>query len=361
VNKRILAAMSGGVDSSVAALLLIQQGYSVDGGTMTLFSKEDILISSGACGSSNEANDARRICDRLGIGHHLFCFHNEFRQDVIGHFAKSYLNGETPNPCVECNRCLKFRRFFDKAVELGYDGMATGHYARVEYDSGSGRYLLKKAADVTKDQTYFLYSLPQDVLSHTLLPLGGMTKAQIREIAADNGFINADKPDSQDICFIPGGDYAAFLEEKLGCRCPEGEFFREDTQTVVGRHKGFHRYTIGQRKGLGIAAEKPLYVIRKDHATNRVILGDNNDLFTDSLTAVNCNWIALDRLTSSIRVAAKTRYSQSEAVATVCPISDSVAEVTFDTPQRAVTAGQAGVFYDGDTVVGGGTISTKGE
>ena len=358
---RILAAMSGGVDSSVAALLLQKQGYAVDGATMTLFSKEDVILPSGACGTSNEAQDAKRICDKLGIAHHIFAFQKEFRSGVIDRFAESYLKGETPNPCVECNRRLKFRCFFDKAVSIGYDAMATGHYAQVEYDSGSGRFLLKKAVDRAKDQTYFLYSLTQDILSHTLLPLGGMTKPQIRDIAAENGFINADKPDSQDICFIPNGDYAVFLEEKLSCRCPAGEFFREDTNTVVGQHKGFHRYTVGQRKGLGIAAEKPLYVIRKDHATNRVILGDNTDLFSDSLTAVDCNWIAVDNITAPLRVTAKTRYSQAEADATVIPTDDGIVRVEFDTPQRAVTAGQAVVFYDGDVVIGGGTISSQGD
>lgn len=347
MTKRVLVAMSGGVDSSAAALVLRQEGYPIDGATMALLSSASDEIN---------ASDAARVCDRLGMRHFVFDFSEEFRDKVICPFAESYLAGETPNPCLFCNRHLKFSRFAQEAFRLGYDAIATGHYARIEYDSGSQRYLLKKAIDQSKDQTYVLYAMTQEVLSHTLLPLGTMHKADIRALAAEHGFVNADKPDSQDICFVPDGDYAAFLEQQLGVRCPTGEFVRLDTDAVVGQHKGLHRYTIGQRKGLGIAAEKPLYVVRKDKDTNRVLLGDNRDLFSNSLVARECNWIACDTPTAPLHVTAKTRYKQAETAATVHPLDNGCVYVEFDTPQRAVTAGQAVVFYDGDTVVGGGII-----
>ncbi len=349
MSGQVLVAMSGGVDSSAAALVLRRQGYAIDGATMALLSSV-----------SPEAADAKSVCDRLGIRHYVFDFSEEFRKQVICPFADSYLAGETPNPCLFCNRHLKFSRFFDEAVRLGYDTIATGHYARIEYDSGAARYLLKKAADESKDQTYVLYAMTQDVLAHTLLPLGELQKSEIRELAAAHGFVNADKPDSQDICFVPDGDYAAYLENELGVRCPAGDFVRLDNGRAVGTHKGLHRYTIGQRKGLGIAAEKPLYVVRKDQTTNRVILGDNADLFSDSLTARDCNWIACEPPTAPLRVTAKTRYKQAETPATVHPPENGRVLVEFDTPQRAVTAGQAVVFYDGEIVVGGGIITSEG-
>ncbi len=359
MSTSVMVAMSGGVDSSAAALLLLQQGYRISGGTMTLFSKDDILCDDArTCGASDSVNDAKAVCDKLGIDHYVFDFAPEFRHHVIDRFADCYMRGETPNPCIDCNRSIKFRCFADRAASLGYGHIATGHYARVEYDSGSGRFLLKKAADCSKDQTYMLYSLTQETLSRTLLPLGSLHKSEIRELAAAHGFVNADKPDSQDICFVPSGDYAAFLEQALGLSLPQGEFVRDDGR-VVGIHKGLHHYTVGQRKGLGIAAEKPLYVLKKDIVTNRVILGDNSSLFTDSLIAADCNWIACDTPTASLRVTAKTRYSQSEAPATVTPLDNGRVHVRFDTHQRAITAGQAVVFYDGDTVVGGGTITTE--
>lgn len=360
MSKRILAAMSGGVDSSVAALLLMQSGNTVDGATMRLFSNEDIGLPTRTCCSLDDAEDARAVCNRLGIRHYVFNFSDTFKKEVIERFASTYMRGETPNPCIDCNRFIKFRRFLERAALLEYDLIATGHYARIEYDSGSGRFLLKKAADVTKDQTYVLYSMTQDELSHTLLPLGGLRKSEIRDIAAAHGFVNADKPDSQDICFVPDGDYAAFLENTMHLFCPRGDFVRLDNGRIVGQHKGLHHYTIGQRKGLGIAAEKPLYVVRKDMEENRVLLGDNADLFSGSLTARDCNWIACDTPTAPLRVTAKTRYKQAETPATVHPLENGRVFVEFDTPQRAVTAGQAVVFYDGETVVGGGTITSEG-
>ncbi len=355
MSKRILSAMSGGVDSSVATLLLQQAGCSVDGATMRLYTGHS---DTGVCGSSDDADDARAVCDTLGITHHVFDFSDAFTSEVIAYFADSYRRGETPNPCIVCNRCMKFDRFLQEARARGYDDIATGHYACIVYDDTRGRWLLKKAIDHTKDQTYVLYTMTQDTLAHTHFPLGGLTKSQIREIARENGFVSADKPDSQDICFVPDGDYAAFLENVIGVTMPVGEFVREDGR-VVGTHKGLHRYTIGQRKGLGIAAEKPLYVIEKDMTSNRVLLGDNADLFSSGLIATDCNWIAVDTLREPLRVTAKTRYKQAETPATVTPLADGTVRVTFDTPQRAVTAGQAVVFYDGDIVVGGGTIVRK--
>ncbi len=344
MENRVLVAMSGGVDSSAAALVLQQQGYAIDGATMKLLPQ------------GGDTADARAVCEKLGMKHFLFELVEEFQREVICPFAQSYVNGETPNPCLLCNRHLKFERFLKEAHARGYDRIATGHYARVEYDDTAKRWLLKKAADDSKDQSYVLYSMTQEMLAHTLFPLGDLSKPQIRQLAASHGFVNANKPDSQDICFVPDGDYAAFLEEKLGVSCPEGEFVRLDNGAVVGRHKGLHRYTIGQRKGLGIAAEKPLYVIKKDREQNRVILGDNADLFTESLIAKDCNWIACDTPTAPIRVTTKTRYKQAETPATVSPRDDGTFLVEFDTPQRAVTAGQAVVFYNGDVVVGGGII-----
>ncbi len=354
MHKRILSAMSGGVDSSVATLLLQQDDFAVDGATMRLYTGGD----TGVCGSSKDADDAKAVCDTLGITHYVFDFSDAFQHEVIDHFADVYKRGETPNPCIVCNRTMKFDRFLQEARKNGYDSIATGHYARIAYDETSKRWLLKKAIDHTKDQSYVLYLMTQDMLAHTQFPLGGLTKAQIRDIAREHGFVSADKPDSQDICFVPDGDYAAFLEKEMGLTAPCGDFVREDGR-IVGKHKGLHHYTIGQRKGLGIAAEKPLYVVEKDIIGNRVLLGDNADLFSSGLIATACNWIAIEPLSSPLRVTAKTRYKQTEVPATVSPLENGTVQVTFDTPQRAVTPGQAVVFYDGDTVVGGGTIVRK--
>ncbi len=354
--ERVLCAMSGGVDSAVAALLLQQQGYAVSGATMRLFAQTDVLLPpDGTCGSLSDCADAAAVCARLSIPHGIFSFQEDFRREVIERFGAAYAQGETPNPCIDCNRYMKFGRFMQEARALGFDRIATGHYARIE-KAPSGRYILKKAVDVGKDQSYVLYSLSQDTLAHTLFPLGTLSKAEIRDIAQAHQFTNAHKPDSQDICFVPDGDYAAFLEDKLSVSLPCGDFVRTDTGRVVGRHKGLHRYTIGQRKGLGIAAEKPLYVVQKDRSENRVLLGDNAELFRDSLRAGDCNWIAFDTLDAPCRVTARTRYNQKETPATITPLESGDVHVQFDTPQRAVTPGQAVVFYDGDTVVGGGTI-----
>ena len=278
--KRVLIGMSGGVDSSVAALMLLESGYRADGATLRLFTDEDIGMNDRGrtCCSLEDVENARTVCYKLGIRHYVFNFSGDFRKKVIESFAESYKRGETPNPCIECNRYIKFPKMLERARLLEYDYIATGHYVRREETSG-GRVLIKKAVDSTKDQTYVLYVLTQDVLKRTLFPLGGMTKEQSRELAEKNGLINARKPDSQDICFIKDGDYAGFLENTMGVKSPKGSFIYKDG-TVLGEHKGIIHYTIGQRKGLGISAAAPLYVVDIVPETNHVILGSNDDLFT---------------------------------------------------------------------------------
>lgn len=355
-----MAAMSGGVDSSVAAALLLEQGYDVCGATLRLFDNGDIGIndSTRTCCSLDDVEDARNVAYKLGIEHYVFNFGLTFKQEVIDRFAKAYEKGLTPNPCIDCNRFIKFGKLLERARLLERDMIATGHYVRREYDKGSGRYLLKKAADPLKDQTYVLYVLTQDELAHTLFPLGGMTKERAREIAQEKGLINARKPDSQDICFVKDGDYAGFLENVWGVSSKEGDFIYKDG-TNLGRHKGIIHYTIGQRKGLGISYKHPVFVLSKDPETNVVTLGENEDLFSYRLVAEDLNWIACESPATSLNVTAKARYSQREAKAIVHPLSATQALVEFEEKQRAITPGQAVVFYDGDIVVGGGTIASK--
>lgn len=348
--------MSGGVDSSVAASLLLEQGYDVAGVTLHLYNNEDAGIEkTRTCCSLADVEDARSVARRLGIEHYVFNFGPEFRREVINRFAAGYAHGETPNPCIDCNRYIKFGKMLERARLLGFDFIATGHYARGGYDESTGRHLLKKAADVTKDQTYVLYPLTQDELAHTLFPLGGLTKAQVREIAEKRGFVNARKPDSEDICFVPGGDYAGFLENVMGLRQKPGNFV-DSAGNVLGQHRGQIRYTIGQRKGLGVSFGAPKYVIRKEAASNTVVLGDAGDLLCARCTVGGVNLIALERLTEPVEADVKTRYSQQAAAAVLSPLPDGRVEVRFREPQRAVTPGQAAVFYNGETVLGGGTI-----
>ncbi|MEF2919896.1 MAG: tRNA 2-thiouridine(34) synthase MnmA [Acutalibacteraceae bacterium] len=356
MDKRVLVGMSGGVDSSVSALVLQQQGYNVDGATLRLFTNEDIGLEekSRTCCSIDDVQDAKAVCHKLGINHYVFNFGEHFKEMVINKFAKSYQIGETPNPCIDCNRYIKFQKMLERAKMLDYDYIATGHYVQREVDS-NGRVLLKKAVDHTKDQTYVLYVLTQDMLKHTLFPIGGMTKEESRLLAEQYNLVNARKPDSQDICFIKDGDYAGFLENTMGIKTPTGDFIYKDG-TVLGKHKGIIHYTIGQRKGLGISYKHPIFVLDKNPENNIVTLGENIDLFTNTLTADDLNWIAIDKPTASIRVTAKARYSQKEAPATVHPLDENRVLVEFDDKQRAITKGQAVVFYDGEYVVGGGTI-----
>lgn len=353
--KKIITAMSGGVDSSAAALILQNQGYTVAGATLRLFDRPESGQSGKKCGSLKDIRDAGNVCKKLGIEHYVFDYRDKFKTEVIDRFCSGYICGETPNPCLECNRYIKFLGMLQEGEKLGFEGTATGHYVRREYDKGSQRYLLRKACDVTKDQTYVLYSLTQDILSRTLFPLGGLNKSQIRSIAEENGFINANKPESQDICFVPDGDYASFLKRETGYVPKLGDFVLEDG-TFVGKNKGIIHYTVGQRKGLGIAWEHPLYVISKDTKTNRVVLGKNESLFTSRLTADDVNLVAVKELKAPMKVMAKTRYSQKEAQAIVFPAEENRIVVEFSQPQRAITPGQAVVFYKDDYLVGGGKI-----
>ena len=350
---KALIAMSGGVDSSVAAFLTLQKGLQCTGATMRLYDKKD---SESACCSLDDVEDARSVAHRLGMPFYVFNFTDAFDEKVVRKFVCSYENGLTPNPCIDCNRFLKFEMLLHRAQVLGCDYIVTGHYARIAQDADSGRFLLKKAVDSPKDQTYFLYNLMQEQLSHTLFPLGELTKAQVRTLAEENGFLNARKRDSQDICFVPDGDYLAFLERYGGKHYPQGNFL--DLQgNIVGQHKGAAGYTLGQRKGLGIAMGAPVYVCAKDMDANTVTVGPNEALFHRALLANDWNWISISDLTEPIRVQAKARSRMTEQSAWVYPEADGCARVEFDEPQRAITPGQAVVLYDGDTVVGGGTIT----
>lgn len=355
---RVMVGMSGGVDSSVAALLLREQGYDVTGVTLKMFGDDDILQAEKegkTCCALNDVLDARSVAFRLGFEHLTFNFKDCFREKVMKQFAESYIAGRTPNPCIECNRHVKFDKMLRRAFELDYDYIATGHYAVIEYDEERQRYLLKRPADRRKDQTYVLYSLTQKQLAHTLFPLGGLDKSKVREIAEKYGLVNADKPDSQDICFVPDGKYGDFIRHFSGRVSPEGDF-TDMSGKILGRHRGIMNYTVGQRKGLGIALGKPAYVVRKDTASNTVVLGEEADLYTDSLIAEDVNLISVAEITEPMAVTAKTRYSQQEQEAVVYGIGGGRYRVDFVKPQRAVTSGQAVVFYDGDIVVGGGTI-----
>lgn len=346
--------MSGGVDSSAAASLMQQQGWDCIGATMTLYRNEDIGISrSRTCCSLEDVEDARSVAHKLNMPYYVFNFSDEFRCQVMDRFADAYERGQTPNPCIDCNRYLKFRRLYDRAALMGCDAIATGHYARIERENG--RYLLKKAVDLSKDQSYVLYMLTQEQLAHTQFPLGVLHKTEARALADRQGFFNARKPDSQDICFVPDGDYVHFLREYGGVDLTPGDFVDRDGH-VLGRHKGLPCYTTGQRKGLGVSAGKHVYVLRKNAADNTILLGDDQDLFTSDLTANRVNWISGEPPAAPLRVTAKTRYSQTEAAATVTPLPDGRIRVTFDTPQRAITAGQAVVLYQDEVTLGGGTI-----
>lgn len=352
---KALIAMSGGVDSSAAAWLTRQAGYECICAIMQMFDKE-LLPPDSSCCAPDGVEDARAVSEKLGFPFRVIDAKPEFAKHVIRDFIDSYERGETPNPCINCNRHLKFDLFLRQAQALGCDKIVTGHYARIEYDENSRRWLLKKAADTSKDQSYVLYSLTQEQLSRTLLPLGTMTKSEARAIAEGQGFVNARKRDSQDICFVPGGDYVAFMEHYTGKRYQPGAFL-DTSGNVVGQHRGAVCYTLGQRKGLNLALGTPVYVCAKDMSRNTVTVGSNETLFATTLVARDFNWIAVETLTEPLAVMARARYNQKEQPATVYPAENGLVKVVFREPQRAMTPGQAVVLYQADTVLGGGTIS----
>ena len=353
--EKVLVAMSGGVDSSVAAYLLQQQGYECIGVTMRLYENETAGIPRGhTCCSLDDVEDARAVAYDLGMPYYVLNFAEEFDEKVIRKFVQVYQNGGTPNPCIDCNRYLKFDHLLNRARELGCDYIATGHYVQ-RWQDENGRWGLRKNDDPGKDQSYVLYSLTQDQLAHTLFPLGGMHKDAVRAIAEEQGLCNARKHDSQDICFVPDGDYVSFLRQYGGVEPVPGDFLDSEGR-VLGRHRGMECYTIGQRKGLGVSANAPQYVLGKDPDRNAVILGEDNRLYTRELTAERVNWLSVPEPDRPLSVTAKTRYSQREAAATVEPLPGGRIRMVFTEPQRAVTPGQAVVFYDGDLVLGGGTI-----
>ncbi len=347
--ERILVGMSGGVDSAVSAYLLKEQGYAPEGVNCRFFKGSDVF-----CEDKNtDTEDARRTAEKMGIPFHVFEFYDEFTKYVIENFIETYENGGTPNPCIVCNKHLKFDAMMKKGEDLGIKKIATGHYANIEKQGD--RYLLKKGTDLTKDQSYVLYCLTQKQLSRTVFPLGGLTKSQVREIAESIDFVSARKSDSQDICFIPDGKYAEFIEKFTNKKYPEGEF-TDTAGKILGIHKGIIRYTVGQRKGLGLALPAPMYVKEKDIINNRVILCDNQSLFTKELEAENINFIPFDRLDGTLRVKAKTRYKHTEQWATLMQTGEDSFRLVFDEAQRAICKGQSVVLYDDEYVVGGGII-----
>lgn len=355
--EKIVVAMSGGVDSSVAALLVRQAGLEAIGVTLSLQKdgSEEIFPGEKTCCSVDDVNDARKVCARLGLPFYVFNFKDAFRSEVIDRFVDAYRRGETPNPCIDCNRHIKFGKLIARAQQIGFDGIATGHYARIERDGPSGRYLLKKGRDAQKDQSYMLYTLTQEQLSRTLFPLGSLSKAEVREIAEQNGLVNAHKRDSQDICFVPDGDYAAFIENYTHTAFPPGDFIGTAGE-IYGTHKGIIHYTIGQRKGLGLSFPQPMYVAKIDPVQNQVTLAPHEALFSTTVTAKQINLVAVDSLPAPIHAQVKLRYRHAPQPARVQQTAPDELRVEFQEPQRAATPGQALVVYDGDTVIGGGVI-----
>jgi tRNA-specific 2-thiouridylase len=372
-TETIAVAMSGGVDSSTVAAMLRAEGYTLVGLTLQLWNQRRLAgrpgmpeTTEGRCCSLDDVYDARRVAEQLGIPYYVVNQQERFEQDVVRPFVQEYLGGRTPVPCTLCNNHLKFAQLLETALQIGAERIATGHYARNEYDPARGRWILKRPADASKDQTYFLFGLTQDQLRRTLFPLGNYRKPDVREIAREQGLALANKPDSQEICFIPGGDYKVFLDAYLADRGETIPDTRGELVTtageVVGRHEGIHNFTVGQRKGLGLGSAtqsgngSPFYVLAIDGAQKRVVVGSGEELMSPRLRANRLNWISIPDLEGSRRVQVKIRHRHEPAWATLARTGDDEVEAIFETPQRAVTPGQAAVFYDGDEVVGGGWI-----
>lgn len=356
MGKKVVVGMSGGVDSSVAAYLLKQRGYDVVGVTMQIWqdeSHEEIENKGGCCGLS-AVDDARRVAAMLDIPYYVMNFKSEFKRDVIDYFVREYLAGRTPNPCIACNRYVKWESLLTRSIQIGADYIATGHYARI-CELPNGRYAIRNSVTAKKDQTYALYNLTQEQLKRTLMPIGDYTKEEVRKIAEDIGLMVAGKPDSMEICFVPDNDYASFIEKETGVTSVPGDFVDVDGN-VIGKHRGVIHYTVGQRKGLGIALGKPAFVLAIRPELNQVVIGEDRDVYTERLYANNLNFMAVDDISEPVHVKAKIRYSHEGAYCTVRKIDSDTIECIFDQPVRAVTPGQAVVLYDGEYVLGGGTI-----
>ncbi|WP_425061184.1 tRNA-specific 2-thiouridylase MnmA [Sporomusa carbonis] len=355
---RVVVAMSGGVDSSLTAALLVHQGYDVIGATMQIWEKDQTGNDpdSRGCCSLSAVDDARRVANKLGIPYYVLNFREMFQKTVINYFMAEYSAGRTPNPCIACNRYVKFEGLLNKALALGAQYVATGHYAQIIYDEERQRYILRKGVDPAKDQSYALYHLNQRTLRHFLMPLGSFNKTETRRMAKKLGLSVADKPDSQEICFVPNDDYKAFLKDRIPESLKPGNIV-DTAGNIIGKHQGVQLYTIGQRKGLGLAVGKPLYVVALDAERNEVVVGSDEDVFAVELIAGDLNFITIDNLDKPLTVEAKIRYSAPPAPATVIPLENGLVNVTFTTPQRAITPGQSVVFYHGDIVVGGGIIA----